>query len=274
MNNSNIQSKSLDQVHDFWNKKSCGEIHAKGDTEFKKYKNETKIRYELEPYLKDFAQFDSFKNLDVLEIGVGMGSDHSSIAMANPKSLWGVDLTQRSVDHTISRFNLLGLKSNITLDNAENLSFDSNKLDAVYSWGVLHHSTNTHKCFDEVYRVLKPGGTAKIMVYHKYSPTGLMLWLRHGLIKFKSMESIYSEYLESPETKAYTFKEARDLTSKFSNVELKVQLGFGDLLEGDVGQRHQGIILSVAKIFYPRRVVKYLAKFLPFGLYLFINVKK
>ena len=274
MSNSNIQSKSLGRVRDFWNEQSCGEIHAKGTTEIEKYINETKRRYELEPYLKDFAKFDSFKNLDVLEIGVGMGSDHSSIAMANPKKLWGVDLTQRSVDHANSRFNLLDLKSNISVDNAENLSFEDNKFDAVYSWGVLHHSSNTKKCFDEVYRVLKPGGTAKIMVYHKYSPVGLMLWIRHGMLKFKSMESVYSEYLESPGTKAYTFDEARNLTSKFSHVELKVQLCFGDLLEGEVGQRHRGIVLSLAKIFYPRLIVKFLAKFIPFGLYLLIDVKK
>lgn len=265
---------SIDLVYDFWNKESCGERNAKGNDEARKYANETKVRYTLEPYIKDFAKFELYKDLNVLEIGVGMGSDHSSIALSNPKSLIGIDLTERAVQHTTARFASLGLKANVKVDNAENLSFKDNQFDAIYSWGVLHHSTNTEKCFEEVHRVLKPGGSAKIMIYHKYSPTGLMLWLRYGLLKFKSLESIYSEYLESPGTKAYTLKEAKKLTQKFDNVNLKVQICCGDLLEGDVGNRHRGTLLTFAKLIYPRKLTKWISNFAPFGLFLLINVKK
>ena len=78
---------SIDQVHDFWNENSCGEIYAKGRDQAEKYATETKTRYLLEPYIKDFAEFESYEDLNVLEIGIGMGSDHSSIAYSNPKSL-------------------------------------------------------------------------------------------------------------------------------------------------------------------------------------------
>lgn len=265
---------SIDLVHDYWNEDSCGERNAKGVDQTEQYANETKTRYNLEPYIKDFAKFELYKDLNVLEIGVGMGSDHSSIAFSNPKSLIGIDLTERAVQHTISRFNSLGLKANVKVDNAENLSFKDNQFDAIYSWGVLHHSTNTEKCFEEVYRVLKPGGSAKIMIYHKYSPTGFMLWLRYGLLKLKSLEAVYSDYLESPGTKAYTIKQAKNLTKKFENVDLKVQICFGDLLEGDVGQRHKGPLLSFVKLIYPKRIINWISNFFPFGLFLLINVKK
>ena len=266
--------KSLDQVKEFWNEKSCGEIYAQGDNSASRYAAELEKRYSLEPYIKGFAEFESYKDLDVLEIGVGMGSDHSSIALSKPKSLHGVDLTERAIEHTRSRFNSLGLKSNIKVDNAEKLSFKDNQFDAVYSWGVLHHSINTEKCFEEVHRVLKPGGSAKIMIYHKYSPTGFMLWLRYGLLKLKSLESIYSDYLESPGTKAYSLKEAKDLTKKFDNVTFKVQICFGDLLEGESGQRHKGLLLSFAKLIYPRKFTKWVSNFIPFGLFLLIDVNK
>ena len=265
---------SINKIHDFWNESSCGEIYAKGDTKAERYAASSEIRYILEPYIQDFAKFESFNNLDVLEIGVGMGCDHSLIALAKPKSLWGIDLTERAIEHTKSRFITLGLQSNLKVDDAENLSFKDNQFDAVYSWGVLHHSVNTQNCFDEVYRVLKPGGSAKIMIYHKYSPTGFMLWLRHGLLKFKSLESIYSEYLESPGTKAFTLKETQKLTKKFENVSLKVQICFGDLLEGESGQRHKGPLLSFAKLVYPRKLVKWFSTFVPFGLFLLIEVNK
>ena len=265
---------SIDQVHDFWNENSCGEIYAKGADQAEKYATETKKRYLLEPYIKDFAEFESYKDLNVLEIGIGMGSDHSSIALSNPKSLIGIDLTKRSIEHTKSKFNSLGLKANVKVDNAENLSFEDNQFDAVYSWGVFHHSINTKKCFEELHRVLKPGGSAKIMIYHKYSPTGFMLWLRYGIIQLKSINSVYSDYLESPGTKAYSIKEAKNLTKNFENVNLKVQLCFADLLEGEAGQRHKGTLLTLAKFLYPKMLIKFFAKFFPFGLFLLIDVKK
>ena len=83
-----------------------------------------------------------------------------------------VDLTERAVHNTKLRFKYLGLKSFLKIDNAENLSFDDNSFDAIYSWGVLHHSPDTKKCFEELFRVLMPGGFAKIMIYHKHSPVG------------------------------------------------------------------------------------------------------
>ena len=115
------------------------------------------------------------------------------------------------------------------------------------------------------------------MIYHKHSPVGWGLWIKYGLMKFNpfiSLADIYSNYLESPGTKAYTIKEAKELASKFSKVECKVQLSFSDLLEGNVGARHKGIFLAIAKIVYPRRFIKIIGKVFPIGLCLFMNLKK
>ena len=65
-----------------------------------------------------------------------------------------------------------------------------------------------------------------------------------------------------------------NLTRLFSKSEITVQLSFGDLLEGDVGVRHKGLMLSIAKVLYPRLLVKGLAKVLPVGLCLMITVRK
>jgi len=267
----------LADVKDFWNSESCGERYAHGDTAYEQYISETENRYKLSPYLRDFIEFENFLNKDVLEIGVGMGSDHSQIALSKPRSLTGVDLTERAVEHTKNRFSMLGLESTLSTDNAENLSFGDETFDAIYSWGVLHHSPNTKKCFDEVYRVLKPNGLAKIMIYHKYAPVGLLLWVRYGLLRLKpgvGFSEIYANHLESPGTKAYTVKEAKQLAHRFSQVVCSVQLSFGDLLEGDVGARYSGIILKLAKFIYPRPLIRYLSKMFPIGLYLLITVEK
>lgn len=158
---------------------------------------------------------------------------------------------------------LFGLISNIKEADAEQLPFDEKSFDLIYSWGVLHHSPNTLQTINEVFRLLRQGGVTRIMIYHKYSLTGYMLWIRYGLLAghpFRSLHDIYFNHLESPGTKAYSIEEARNMFSQFSKVDIKVQLSFGDLLEGEVGQRHQGTLLSIAKKLWPRKLLKVLFK--------------
>jgi ubiquinone/menaquinone biosynthesis C-methylase UbiE len=267
----------LKEVIAFWNNESCGERHAKGDSEIELFKSQEELRYQLEPYIIDFAQFDDFHGLDVLEIGVGYGADHSNIARSKPNLLAGVDLTERAIKNTKARFEVLDLKSDLRVDNAEDLSFQDESFDAVFSWGALHHSPNTEKCFEEVFRVLKPGGFAKIMIYHKHAPIGWMLWLRYGLAKFRpfiGMKEIYSSYLESPGTKAYSVEEARCLSKSFSYFEAKIELSTGDLLEGDAGARHKGPLLRLVRVIYPRFLIRFLSRLFPIGLFMLITIKK
>jgi hypothetical protein len=69
-------NKEKKSVVDFWDKASCGELLYLNDKTLEGFNNEQKIRYKLEPYIIPFAAFDEFKDKRVLEIGVGLGSDH------------------------------------------------------------------------------------------------------------------------------------------------------------------------------------------------------
>ena len=263
------------QVRDFWDAKSCGEIYAKGQSQRSYYEAQREARHELEPYIVDFAKFHEGRGKDVLEIGVGMGADHVEWAKSRPRSLTGIDITDRAIQHTRGRLEVYGLGSRLSVDDAENLSFPDESFDLVYSWGVLHHTPNTPRAIKEVWRVLRPGGTARIMIYHKHSLVGYMLWIRYALLAGhpgRSLDDVYYHQLESPGTKAYTPKEARKMFEDFSEVRVKSQLCFGDLLEGEVGQRHQGAMLSIAKRLWPR---KFLRAFFPnHGLNLLIEARK
>jgi SAM-dependent methyltransferase len=139
----------------------------------------------------------------------------------------------------------------------------------------LHHSPDTPKAIEEVYRVLKPGGEAKIMIYHKYSFVGYMLWLRYGLLRlrpFCGLKAIYSKYLESPGTKAYSTPEAKLLFNRFPDLDIETVLTHGDLLTSTAGQRHQGTLLSIARTVWPRTLIQ---RFMPkHGLFMLINAKK
>ena len=192
-----------ERVRDFWDEAACGEELLLPSFDAAGFDLQAKERYRLEPYIISFAGFDEAKGLDVLEIGVGLGADHENFARAGA-NLCGIDLTPRAVDATRERFKILKLQSDLRVGDAESLPFSDDQFDFVYSWGVIHHSPDTGAAAREIIRVLKPGGQFRVMIYHKWSLVGFMLWLRYALLRGKpltSLAQIYSQYLESLEQK-------------------------------------------------------------------------
>ena len=260
-------SAAMNDVHDFWNAASCGEqLYFSGD-----YAKQAEARYALEPYIAPFAGFDNWGGKRVLEIGVGMGADHERFARSGA-IMSGIDLTERAIEHTAARLRAAGLQSHLQVaDVTQRLPFPDETFDLVYSWGVLHHSTDTPWAVVHAWRALKFGGTLKAMIYNKWSLVGLMLWARYGLAGLKTLEQVYSRHLESPGTKAYTPNEARNLFGCFDHVHVETALSHGDLLSSGAGQRHRGPLLSTARQLWPREFLK---RFPQLGLFMMITAEK
>lgn len=262
------------EVLKFWDVASCGEVYAEGLSAEQRLRSQAEARYRLEPYIRSFARFQDGTDRDVLEIGVGMGADHLEWARSRPRRLAGVDLTPRAVSWTTRRLATSGFASEVRAGDAENLPFADGSFDIVYSWGVLHHSPDTPQAFREAHRVLRPGGTLRAMIYHRPSIVGLMLWARYGLAAghpARSLSDVYACHLESPGTKGYTLAEARRLVEPFSACGIRSAVSFGDLLLGEVGQRHTSRALAIAKRFWPRPLIRRLPSL---GLLLLIEAWK
>ena len=262
------------EVHDFWQEASCGEalyLAGHGATE---YEAQAVERYRLEPYIAPFAGFTDAAGKDVLEIGVGLGADHQRFAEAGAR-LNGVDLTERAIEHTRRRLALFNLGSNLQVADAEQLPFPDNSFDIVYSWGVIHHSPDTPAAAREILRVLRPGGRFSVMIYHRRSFVGYLLWLRYGLLRARpltSLDAIYARHLESPGTKAYSREEARSMFAGAERLSVQPVLTHADLLESLAGQRHEGALLRTARRLFPRGLIR---RFFPdHGLYLLIRGEK
>ena len=129
--------------------------------------------------------FDSLNTRDVLEIGVGNGS-HAQLLAEHAKSFTGIDLTEYAVKSTSERMRVFGLDASVRQMDAEQLQFPDNSFDLIWTWGVIHHSANTRKILEEMRRVLRPGGEALVMVYHRtfweYYVQGAMLAALSGQI--------------------------------------------------------------------------------------------
>lgn len=262
------------QEKKFWEEASCGEKLYLNSSTKEGYLQQALKRYQLEPEIVSFAEFNKYKGQRVLEVGLGLGADHQKWVEAGA-ILSGVDLSIRSIEHTRRRFELFGLNSDLRNADAENLPFIDNYFDVVYSWGVLMHTPDTSKAIREVYRVLKPGGIAKIMIYHKYSIVGYMLWIRYALLcgrPFRPLSDIYMNYLESPGTKAYSVREARQLFKDFEIEKIDTFLTHADLLISQAGQRHNGCLLSFARLIWPRKLIRLM--FPRQGLFMTIKAQK
>ena len=121
------------------------------------------------------------------------------------------------------------------ISDGEHLPFRDESFDVVYSNGVLHHTPDTAGAIREVHRVLRPGGTAKVMLYHRNSLNyWLEIVLRRGVLgaeflRGRSAEEIMSRVIEfsdhgaRPLVKVYSRKEARELFSLFKSVTIEVE---------------------------------------------------
>lgn len=257
-----------DCVRSFWNENPCGSRYQTSPEDFQ---NHAAARYSLEPYIREFAEFGAARDKRVLEIGVGMGADYLEWLKAGARAT-GIDLTLAGIETTRQRCRAYGFEADVRVGDAEDLPFSANTFDLVYSYGVLHHSSDTQRCIDETWRVLKPGGILKIMLYHHPSLTGLMLWARYGLLRRKSLRQSVRDHLESPETKTFTRNEIGRMLHSFRNIDIQQVFSPGDLLLQKPSSKFSGTLYKAIWKIYPRFLVRALCQRL--GLFLLITAKK
>jgi SAM-dependent methyltransferase len=206
-----------DSVKAFWEADPCAARLTDAPLGTKRFFEEVaSAKDALEPERIAFAEFAGTRGLDVLEIGVGLGTDFIRFARAGARAV-GLDLTEAAVASTRRLLELEGVSARVEVGDAESLPFESDSFDVVYSWGVLHHTPDTARALEEVRRVLRPGGEARVMLYALDSPFALGVWLRQIARERRLMgiRRAIARGLESPGTQAFTHGEILRLFSAF-----------------------------------------------------------
>src|SRR5687767_1188143 len=158
-----------ERVRAFWQANPCGTKFADAPPGTRRFfELVEEHRYQKEWHIPEAAGFADTQGLKVLEIGCGLGTDGAQFAEAGA-DYTGVDLTDAAVELARKRFELFNLPGTFARADAENLDFKDDSFDLVYSHGVLHHTPDTQRAIDEVHRVLRPGGRAIVMLYHRDS---------------------------------------------------------------------------------------------------------
>ena len=125
-------------------------------------------RYRLEPAIREFAAFAETAGERVLEAGCGIATDGLQFARAGA-DYTGVDFSPTALELARRRFAQDGRRADFFASSITDLPFPDESFDLVYSNGVIHHMPEAEAAVAEFHRVLRPGGRAVVMVYHRNS---------------------------------------------------------------------------------------------------------
>lgn len=88
---------SMRTIQEYWDARPCGSFEPPGKlpppAHFRAYE---RIRYERQPEIAAFADFEHWRRRQVLEIGVGIGGDFVRFGRAGASAV-GLDLSIRSL---------------------------------------------------------------------------------------------------------------------------------------------------------------------------------
>jgi len=168
--------------------------------------------------------YEDLADKDVLEIGVGQGT-HAQLIAPRCKSYTGIDLTSRATQATSQRLRLFGVPARVLQMDAENMTFAADSFDYIWSWGVIHHSADTRKILIEMHRVLRPGGSCAVMVYHRswwiyYVLCGFLKGILLGkLLTHRNVHHVAQTATDGAIARYYTPSEWRLITNGLFTVE-------------------------------------------------------
>lgn len=184
-----MNNNLIERIEDFWNKQPCNVNHSLKEIGSEEYWNEvTERRFFVEPHIRDFATFHTWRGKRVLEIGCGIGSDAVEFAKHGAEYV-GIDLSSESVALAKQRFNLFNLAGEFHILNA--IDLDSLKklgtFDLVYACGVLHHYPDLTTILHNIHSVLNNHGELRFLVYSKNSWKYAMI--QKGLDQFEAQSN-------------------------------------------------------------------------------------
>lgn len=151
--------------------------------------------------IENMFQGISLSKKNMLDIGSGLGGMSFFLSQQYDAEVTGVEINPWMVEESTKR--AVGIaKVNFVLIHEDNLlPFQDQSFDIVYSKGVLTHVQNKKILFEEIFRVLKPGGLFIIEdwlspVFGTWGDLLRKMAESEGLILFAETEESYVQLLK------------------------------------------------------------------------------
>ncbi|MEW5704588.1 MAG: class I SAM-dependent methyltransferase [Pseudomonadota bacterium] len=140
----------------------------------------------------DLMPVDTADGLAVLDYGCGPGNDIVGFGtFSKPSRLVALDVSATALDLARRRAALHGINAEFhrMAEERRELPLDDASIDLIHSAGVLHHTPDPLAILREFRRVLKPNGSAQIMVYNRDS-----LWMHlHVVYEMRIANRLYRD---------------------------------------------------------------------------------
>jgi len=126
----------------------------------------------------------------LLDIGCG-GGGYIACLQEKGVDVWGIDISENIT--TLAKKRVKKPEQIICADGIP-LPFNDNTYDYVTAWGVIEHFPSIPSILEEIKRVIKPNGTAAIMVPNSYYYKFILDTFRHGTgpVRHQEIEFLYS----------------------------------------------------------------------------------
>ena len=205
-----VRDEMIERIRSYWNEHIHDlEIatHPVGTGEF--FRELADYRFDKLAYLPNVVDFDAYKGKIVLEVGCGIGIDLARFAKGGAQ-VTGVDVSDVAIRLAQQYFVGEGLDGIFRVMDGEHMNLGDGSFDVVYAHGVLQYTQAPERMLREIYRVLKTGGEAILMVYNRYSWLNLM----------SALFNVKLEHEDAPVLRKYTISEFRKMLKPFSRVEI------------------------------------------------------
>ncbi|MCB0707353.1 MAG: class I SAM-dependent methyltransferase [Saprospiraceae bacterium] len=129
---------------------------------------------QADPYLLSRLHFHLSTKVGEKYLDIGCGTGNYTIALnALGADLIGVDPSPRMLDIARSKNEAIPW----ILGSAESIPLEDNAVDGALATLTIHHWTDLHRGFQELYRVIKPGG--RIVLFTSTPDQMNRYWLNH-----------------------------------------------------------------------------------------------
>ena len=111
-----------------------------------------------------------FRGKTILDGGCGTGEETLFLASLGPERIVGIDTSEGSLDYARERAKAAGM-DNVEFRHVSVLdttTFAAESFDYVSSLGCIHHTPRMKDAFDNLSRMLRPGGHLCTFIYNSY----------------------------------------------------------------------------------------------------------
>lgn len=217
------------------------------------------------------------KDAKILDLGCGIGFWLVEFWERGFHSLWGADLSERSLSIARKRCEIYGVKADLSVRNAESTGYPRGMFDHVNCQGVIHHTPQPTAAMREIWSILRPGGTASISVYYRNAilrnwkvvrPVAKAISRLGGGLKGRGREGMLAMDDVDDIVRFYDGAE-NPIGSAYDHSEFRTLIGDGFVVEQVFYHFFPARALPIA---LPQHLHRALDRYVPFMIY--ANVRK